>query len=173
MTEISFRRLLPTDSASYRTIRLECLKNFPQYFGSTYEEQVLLPKLAWETFIETQDPHRFIVGAFEGEALFGICGVNLETRAKTQHIGEIIQMYVKPEYSGKKLGLKLIQAAVAEAFKNPLVEQLLLNVVTTNISANRVYEQAGFVEYGVLKNNFKHNGEYSDQRMMVLFRNIA
>lgn len=171
--EIITRRLHSHESGKYRAIRLECLKNFPQYFGSTYEEQVLLAKLAWETFIETQDPHRFTVGAFDDEALIGICGVNLETRAKTQHIGEIIQMYVKPEYSGKKLGLKLIQAAIAEAFKNPLVEQLLLNVVTTNISANRVYEEAGFVEYGILKNNFKYDGEYSDQRMMVLFRNNA
>ncbi len=171
MSKITFRKLLPTDSPAYRAIRLECLKNFPQYFGTSYDEQIVLPKLAWEAFIESGDPNHFTVGAFDGDSLIGICSFNRDGRGKAKHIGEIVQMYVKPEYAGKKVGMRLIQTMIAEAFSDEGVEQLLLNVVTTNISANRVYEEAGFVEYGVLKNNFKHNGEYSDQRMMVLFRN--
>ena len=170
MTEIFFRRLAPPDSVHYRTIRLECLKNFPQYFGTSYQEQIVLPKLAWELYIEAGDPNHFTVGAFDGDAIIGICSFNRDTRGKVRHIGEIVQMYVKPEYTGQKVGLRLIEAMIAEAFSDESVEQLLLNVVTTNVSANRVYEQAGFVEYGRLKNNFKFNGTYADQRMMVLFR---
>jgi RimJ/RimL family protein N-acetyltransferase len=168
--KIAYRRLGSTEAQLYRTIRLECLRDFPQYFGSTYEEQIGLPKLAFESYIESQDPNNFTIGAFDGEKLLGICSVHLESRAKTKHIGEIIQMYVKPEYKGRKIGLQLIKAVIAEAFANPRVEQLLLNVVTTNIAANRVYEEAGFVEYGKLKHNFKTGDEYADQRMMVLYR---
>ena len=170
MSKITFRKLLSADSQSYRAIRLECLKNFPQYFGTSYDEQIILPKLAYELYIESGDSNHFTVGAFDGDALIGICSFNRDGRGKVKHIGEIVQMYVKPEYAGQKVGLRLIEAMIAEAFSDESVEQLLLNVVTTNVSANRVYEQAGFVEYGRLKNNFKYNGTYADQRMMVLFR---
>jgi len=168
--EIEFRKLRPEDSQSYRTIRLECLKNFPDNFGATYEEQSVLPKLAWEEFIEQQSPDKFTVGAFDGDALIGICSVNLETRKKTRHMGEIVQMYVKPEYAGQKVGLRLLQAAINKAFEYPHVEQLTLNVLTTNVAANRIYEKAGFTEYGLLKRNFKTESGYMDQRQMILFK---
>jgi RimJ/RimL family protein N-acetyltransferase len=168
--EITYTKLSPLESGLYRAIRLECLRDFPQNFGSTYEEQVALPKLAWEEFIEQHSPDKFTIGAFDGDTIIGICSVNLETRKKTRHVGEIIQMYVKPEYSGRKIGLQLIETTIAEAFGVPHVEQLVLSVVTTNIPANRVYEKAGFVEYGKLKHHFKTGNEYADQRMMVLYR---
>lgn len=168
--EIRYRKLTSQESGLYRTIRLECLKNAPEYFGSTYDEQIALPKLAFESYIEAQTPDKFTVGAFDEDKLIGICSVSLETRKKTKHIGEIIQMYVKPEYKGNKIGLHLLQTAMQAAFANPDIEQLLLSVVTTNEPANRVYDEAGFKEYGRLKNNFKADGSYMDQRLMVYYR---
>jgi RimJ/RimL family protein N-acetyltransferase len=170
LMNITYRKLSPEESRKYKAIRLQCLKNFPEYFGSTYEEQITLPKLPFETYIEEQTPDKFTVGAFDREKLIGICSVSLETRKKTRHIGEIIQMYVNSAYKGKKIGLNLLQAAMQEAFSNPEIEQLKLSVVTTNASANRIYDQAGFKEYGHLKNNFKSDGQYFDQRLMVYYR---
>ena len=168
--EIHYRKLASDDSALYRAIRLECLEHFPEFFGATYGEQIALPKLAFETYIEEQKPDKFTVGAFDGDALIGICSVDIETRKKTRHIAEIIQMYVKPEYKGNKIGLHLLQTAMQEAFKDPEVQLLKLSVVTTNESAYRIYDQAGFKEYGRLKNNFRSDGEYADQRLMVYYR---
>lgn len=79
-------------------------------------------------------------------------------------------MYVKPDYKGRKIGLQLLNTAVSEAFKIPELEQLLLGVATNNPSANRIYEQAGFVEYGFHKGYAKDGDRYTDERMMMLRR---
>jgi RimJ/RimL family protein N-acetyltransferase len=171
--EISFRKLLPHESQIYREIRLECLKNFPDWFGSTYDEQILLPKLAGEITIEEAKPEKFILGAFADKSLIGICGFTKETRKKTRHRAEITQVYLKPDFQSKKIGQQMILAMVTEAFANPEVEQLELGVETNNHPAIRVYEKAGFERFGHIKNYFKNAGKYFDEYLMVLYRNAV
>jgi RimJ/RimL family protein N-acetyltransferase len=167
---IHYRKLLPKDAKEYRKIRLECLEKYPYNFGSTFQEERNRPKLAFEEYIEQQANGKFFTGAFNDDELIGICGFSQEPRPKTRHIGTIIQMYVREEYGGKGIGLELLKMAIQEGFKIPEIEQLLLGVVATNTSANRIYEQAGFQQYGLLKNYFKAGNAYSDQRLMVLYR---
>ena len=169
--EIHFRKLLPSETKQYREIRLESLKLFPENFGSSYETEAAKPKLAFEINIELKNDKAFIVGAFEGEKLSGICGFVQETNEKTRHRGLIIQMYVQPAYQGKKLGLQLLQATIQEAFKIPEVEQIALGVMTTNLSAIKIYEQAGFKEFGIHPGYSKIGDKYLDERLMVLYRN--
>jgi len=161
---------LPTDTKQYREVRLEALKLFPEYFGSSFEMEAAKPKLAFEINIETRNDKAFIVGAFDEEKLVGICGFVQELSPKTQHRGLIIQMYVQPAYQGKKLGLQLIQATMAEAFKIPQVEQIALGVMTTNISAIKTYERAGFKEFGIHPGYSKIGHRYFDEKLMVVFR---
>ena len=84
---IHFRKLLPSDTKQYRETRLGALKLFPENFGSSYETEAAKPKLAFEINIELQNDKAFIVGAFDGEKLFGICGFVQETNEKTRHRG--------------------------------------------------------------------------------------
>lgn len=165
-----YRKLTPSDTQAYRAIRLECLKNFPNNFSSTFEDESAKPKLAFENYIKEQGTDKFMMGAFDGEKLMGICGFFQEQQNKTRHIGSIIQMYVQASYAGRGIGLALLQATMEEAFKNPEIEQLMLGVITTNKSANRIYEKAGFKEYGIYKKQFKAGTDYADQRLMVLYR---
>ncbi len=167
---IIYRRLTKVDTKEYRAIRLECLKNYPLNFGSDFEEENEKPKLGYEEFIEQQSPDKFIIGAFDNEKLIGICGFFRELKRKNRHIGLIIQMHVKPEYANKGIGFNLLRAMAEEAFKLEGIEQLTLGVVSTNISANKIYEKLGFREYGVHKNHFKEGDTYFDQRFMVLYR---
>jgi len=168
--KISYRRLEPEDSKAYRIIRLECLEKHPENFGSIFREEKNKPKLAFETFIEEKAPDNFIFGAFDEDKLIGICGFAREPKKKTRHIGTIIQVYVKLEYSGKGIGLELLNAAKKEAFKLPEIEQLMLGVVVSNKSANVIYEKAGFQQYGLHKRYFKEGDKYFDQRLMILYR---
>jgi ribosomal protein S18 acetylase RimI-like enzyme len=169
--DIIYRKLRPEETAAYREIRLECLKNFPDWFGSVFEEQVNIPKLHGETVIEEQKPESFILGAFVGDKLVGICGFTKETRIKTKHRAEVTQVYVKPEYQGKKMGEGMIRALAKEAFANPEVEQLELGVETNNPSAIRTYEKVGFTTFGHIKHYFKVGDKYFDEYLMVLYRN--
>jgi RimJ/RimL family protein N-acetyltransferase len=145
--KISYRKLVSVDSTQYREIRLESLKLHPESFGSTFEEQSKLPKLMFEKAIEQPADDRFVIGAFDQQALIGICGFILIVPDHNQHLsnaGAIIQMYVKSAYSGRKIGLSLVKAVIHEAFKISGLEQIELEVKKGNMSAIRVYEQAGF-----------------------------
>ena len=167
---IHYRKLLPADSKSYREIRLDALQRFPENFGSSYEAESLKPKLAFEIVIEQQTGNNFIIGAFDGDKLIGICGFAQENGPKIQHRGLIIQMYIQPDYQGKKLGQQLLQATIGAAFKIPEVEQLALGVISHNRSAAKIYEQAGFTEFGMQPHYIKIGDKYLHQRLMLLDR---
>ena len=93
--DIIYRRLKPTESLIYRELRLECLKNHPESFGSSYESQATLSQLAYEKFIKESNPQQFVVGAFAQDQLIGICAFAQELKTKRAHEGTIIQVYVK------------------------------------------------------------------------------
>jgi RimJ/RimL family protein N-acetyltransferase len=150
MMEISFRKLDPIAARQYRQIRLESLKNHPESFTSTYEEQNKLPKLKLEEEIERESKDLFVVGAFDREEIIGICGFipfGLSDYLGLKNAGTIVQMYVKPAYSGRKIGLNLIRATFQEAFKITNIDRVVLGVKEDNLRAIRVYEQAGFQLY--------------------------
>jgi RimJ/RimL family protein N-acetyltransferase len=147
---VAYRRLLADDAARYREIRLESLKAHPEAFGASYEEQARMPKLMFEAAMEEPVDERFVVGAFDGEVLVGIFGYvpfAMDESLEPGGAGTLIQMYVRPAYRGNKIGLGLTRAVVEEAFTDPGLEQIVLGVKEGNVSAIRVYEEAGFWTY--------------------------
>ena len=87
-----------------------------------------------------------------------------------RHIATVIQMYVQAKYSGHRVGLGLLQATVAEAWKIAELEQLVLEVVTTSQNAIHMYGQAGFEQYGFHKDFLKFGEVYQDALLMIYFR---
>ena len=165
---IQYRKLISNDSKLYRDLRLESLKEYPDSFCSSYADQVVKPKLAFETYIEQGHSDKIIIGAFLEDRSIGICGFYRTDEGRSEHRGEIIQMYVKPDFQGKNIEQTLLQATLDEAFALPDLEHIELGVLTNGQAANRVYERAGFQEYGLQKNFFKKGNAYSHQRLMVI-----
>jgi RimJ/RimL family protein N-acetyltransferase len=168
--QISFRQLTATDRQNYRRVRAECLQKFPDNFGSSFEEESLIPELEFERFLREENSNNFMFGAFDNDELIGICGFLREDRNKTKHRGEIVQMYVNPAFAGQSIGLQLLRTTIEKAFENSEIEQIILGVVADNQSANRTYEKLGFTEYGVLPKYFKQGETYWHQRLMILER---
>lgn len=168
--EIIFRRLGPSDTKKYRSLRLECLRDFPENFGATYEYEVSLPKMRMETAIEAESKSKFVIGAFSKTELIGQVAIYQEENPRQLHVGQVIQMYVQPQFSGQKVGLNMLKFAIASAWEIEALEQLRLEVVTTSLSAIHVYQQAGFKENGVYKQQMKIGSIYKDAIAMVLFR---
>ena len=168
--KIHYRKLQAEDVAVYRKVRLECLFEFPDNFGSTYGEESQVKELKFETILAVGKSDSFMMGAFDGELLIGLCGFNREDRLKTKHRGEIVQMYVNKQYANKNIGSSLLKATIEKAFQNPDIEQISLSVVQQNETANKVYEHLGFSEYGRIPNYFKSATRYWDQRFMILYR---
>lgn len=75
-------------------------------------------------------------------------------------------MYVRPEGRGTGIGSALLVRLIQEA--ESIVEELRLSVVTTNIGAKRLYEQAGFEPYGLERRSLKVGSAYHDEVLMAL-----
>ncbi|WP_210520224.1 GNAT family N-acetyltransferase [Hymenobacter terricola] len=165
----STRRLIPADGPDYRRLRLEALSEHPASFGSSVEEEQNRPS-RFEKPIQNQDPDAFVVGAFVGEELVGMCGFVREPATKTRHRGLIVSVYVRSSCTRQGLGRQMLAYTIAEAFDRVGVRQLELGVTSGNAAANRLYEQAGFVEFGLMPNYLKLDGRYYNERLMVLNR---
>lgn len=171
--QIVYRRLVNGDEGAYRQVHLESLKTFPENFGTLHEDQASVTKLQFETFIETDSEDNFIFGAFSGDRLIGIAGFKRGDRLKTRHRGEVVQVFVNPEFHGNGIGESLLRLIVDAAFALEGIESLELSAVASNSSARRLYEKLGFETYGIRTNYFKSGDKYSDQRFMQLMKRIS
>ena len=166
--EIDYRILKPSESKKYREIRLECLQNAKENFGSTYEESVIMPELFFESAIKNEDEHNKIFGAFDDDTLAAICGYRRESSLKTRHRALLVQVYTKPEYRGKKISYELMKFMIEKLFEDETMQQITLGVVSDNHAAMKVYERLGFKEYGLHQSYFKDGEIYRDEILMML-----
>jgi RimJ/RimL family protein N-acetyltransferase len=167
---ILIRKLQPSESSMYRKIRLECLKNAPDNFGTTYDEEVLNPRLRFETYIENNSPDHVMFGAFDQDRLIGIAGFNRMERKRAMHRGEVVQVYVVSNYRGQNIGEKLLRAVIDYGFTLDGIEQIQLSVIANNQTAIRLYEKLDFKTFGVQPKHFKVGDPYLDQQFMQVFK---
>ncbi len=168
--QIIIRKLGPHESAIYREIRLACLKNASDYFGSTYEEEASNPRLKFENFIENGSPDNFMFGAFDHDRLIGITGFKRMERERDRHRGEVVQVYVDASYRGQNVGETLIRSVIEQGFTLEGIEQVQLSAIAHNEKAIKLYEKIGFRTFGIQTNYFKIGDTYTDQCFMQLFK---
>jgi L-amino acid N-acyltransferase YncA len=140
------RRLVAADAPVYRAVRLRALREHPEAFTSSYEEDAAQPVAMAAQRLGSAEFAAW--GAFEGEALYGILGLERERRAKNRHKGIVVGMYVAPEVVRHGVGRALLDALVAHA-RAIGIQSLVLTVTEGNASAQALYEQAGFRSMGV------------------------
>jgi ribosomal protein S18 acetylase RimI-like enzyme len=149
------------------------LREHPDAFGSSYEEQVAQPLafFALRLRAEPGAPDNVLLGAFDGGHLVGSVGLWREDGAKDRHKAEIISMYTAPEVRGRGVGKALLDAAIARVRAADGIEQILLAVTTQNTPARRLYAARGFQTYGVERHALKVGDRYYDEELMVLWLN--
>ena len=52
MNEISYRRLALSDLKQYHEVRFQCLREHPDSFGSTYEEEIRKKELKFDAYLK-------------------------------------------------------------------------------------------------------------------------
>jgi len=168
--QITYRKLAPSDSETYRITRLKCLQEYPNNFTSDYESERKKEKLMFSAFIESDDEENFVFGAFNGKECVGICGFLRETKVRTKHRGGLIQVYVAKGHQGKGIGKELVLRSARKAFDEVGVEQVNLSVVAGNDGAKAIYEKCGFAEYGRLNRHSKIGDDYFDEIFMIKYK---
>ena len=160
------RPLGPTDAPAYRTLRLRGLREHPDAFTSSYEEDVDKPLAATEARLGA-DSGTTMWGAFVDGALVGGIGLVREPRRKGRHKADIVAMYVQPEHARRGIGRALLAAAIAHA-RAAGIEQLALTVTLGNAAARRLYASAGFATFGVEPRAIKLGDAYYAKEHMQL-----
>jgi len=164
---MQIRRLTIADAGTYRELRLRGLREHPDAFRSSYEEE--LGKSADWAARRLGNPDGFFLGAFDDAgALIGAVGLQLEQRHKLRHQGNVIGMYVAPEHARRGVGRSLIETLIAQSRAITHLESLALTVTTTNEHAVRLYRSMGFVECGRQPRALKIDGRYFDKTVMYL-----
>jgi RimJ/RimL family protein N-acetyltransferase len=167
-TQLSLRILTAADAAAFRALRLRALKEHPDAFTSSYEEDAGKPLSATEQRISGEDGNVFW-GAFVDGAICGMVGLLREPRIKNRHKGDIVAMYVAPESGRRGIGAALLQAVIDHARSVVGLEQLVLSVTRSNEAARQLYLAAGFTTFGVEPRAIKVAGVYFDKERMIFF----
>lgn len=77
-------------------VRLEAVTDYPNYFLSTPQQTLGLPKEEWQRRIDSDRSRIF--GLFDGDALIGITGIyRSEDKPET---AVMVMSYIKPAYRG-------------------------------------------------------------------------
>jgi ribosomal protein S18 acetylase RimI-like enzyme len=162
------RRLAPTDAPAYRALRLRGLREHPEAFSSSFEEDVLMPLSTSENRLATGDDHSFW-GAFDGPQpdLRAVVGLERERRAKNRHKGRLVGLYVVPECAGRGIGRALVDAAVGHARASGL-RLIVLSVTEANRAAIALYQRAGFKSFGLEPRAIQVDGRFFAKHHMAL-----
>jgi GNAT superfamily N-acetyltransferase len=163
---MQIRRLETSDAPVYRELRLRGLREHPDAFTSSFEEENLRPPADTEKRLAAASDTVMWGGFIEG-TLAGVVGMTRETRLKNRHKATLVAMYVAPEYGGRGLGLALVNTVV-QAARAAGVELLVLTVTEGNRQAAALYERAGFAAFGVEPDAIRVNGvPYGKQHMYL------
>ncbi len=156
------------DAAAYRDLRLEALRNHPEVFSADYEGNAARPMAFWVDRLRLGgiDGTPMMFFADHEGALIGMCGVAWSAAPKVRHSGDIISMYVRPNWRGARVADALITASIGWAQAQG-AEIVKLAVVTTNVPAIRCYARCGFHVYGIEPHALFNEGTYYDELLMA------
>lgn len=148
------RRLHPDEWRSYRSVRLESLRDSPSAFGSTAEEEASLTDKAWQRRLA----NRVQFVAEDGGMAIGTVGVLDEGDGIT----EVVSMWVAPHHRGQSVGAALVEAAVTAADEAG-AKTMRLWVAEGNKPAETLYERCGFRRTG--RSQRVRDDDPNDQRL--------
>lgn len=157
------RRLAPADALQFRSLRLRALREHPDAFTSSWEEERELPV---ESTAARVTAHAFW-GAYQGAELYGFVGLEREGKPKNRHKAKVVAMYVAPEAAGQGAGRALL-AALLEHARGTGLQSLVLTVTDGNERAVRLYEAAGFRSFGVEPDAIRVDGRSYGKNHMHL-----
>lgn len=170
MGDVVIRPLLPSDAAACQALRLRALREYPQAFTSSFNEECDKPleSSAQRLAPDSERPHDFFPGAFVGTDLCGMVGLQGRYRPKERHNASVVGMFVAPGMAGRGVGKALLQELIARARILPELVQLDLTVTAGNGHAQTLYANTGFVEVGRLQRAIRVGDTYFAKVHMAL-----
>lgn len=158
------------DWRSIKELRLESLKNEPQAFWISYQEEAMQTDEAWQEKINLtlgEGPKEILVLAKDGENLIGMAGAS----ADDENNWKIKNVYIKPEYRGKGISTKILQETIEKINSRRDVKLIQLKVNTKQEPAIRLYQKCGFQIIETLQNQASGDGKEYSKYIMRFVKN--
>jgi ribosomal protein S18 acetylase RimI-like enzyme len=155
-----------SDLAAYRTARLASLRDHPEAYSSSWEEEsgyddaVFLSRLVPE-------PPSVMLGGFAGPRMVAMGALVMQQRLKTSHIGTIYGIYVDPGFRRTGVGRAIMQALI-DAGRTAGLLTITLTVSVGNEGARRLYAGLGFEPYGLARRALRIGDRFVDEEHMAL-----
>ena len=140
---ISARRLRYGESELYRQIRLTSLQESPSAFTTTYESALRRAPESWREQADqsAEGPDRATFLLFSDEVPIGLAALYRD--AKLLDTGELIQVWVAPDFRGTGAVDILMNAIITWAKENNF-HQVFAGVASGNDKALKFYQKWGF-----------------------------
>jgi GNAT superfamily N-acetyltransferase len=133
------RETTQQDWRALRDIRLAALRDAPDAFASTYDEQAAFTERDWRARIESGGTFLAYLPEVSASEPVGLAG----GYRLTPQVTELVSMYVRPRARGRKVGEALIDAVIGWA-RDKGATAVHLWVTETNKHARMLYERHGF-----------------------------
>ena len=140
---ISVRRIQIGEGALFKQMRLTALREAPYAFSSTYESALRRSPESWSEQADStaQGSDRATFIAFSGDSQIGIAA--LYRNPEGTDVGEVLQVWVAPEYRGKGVAFDLMDAVSQWASENGF-QMIIATIMKENTRAIKFYRKYGF-----------------------------
>lgn len=152
---ISVRPITSTDWPAYRELRLKALKESPQAFGSTWQQEILLPEQDWSARAIASESGQSARGFF-AISKDEVCGlVWCLISDSDPHVANIYSLWTDPSVRGQGAGRRLLEKCIAWT-NGKGVRHIRLSVTQDESPAMQLYKSQGFCTVG--EPEFLHPG---------------
>jgi ribosomal protein S18 acetylase RimI-like enzyme len=165
------RVLTIDDGEALWALRLRALGDDPEAWGTVYDEALASGSGAVLRRLRESDDENFYLGAFAGAGDAELVGMVRFTRAegrKDRHKAQVASLFVAPEWRGQGVGRALMAEVITRARGLDGLEQVRLDVVTTNTEAVALYCALGFEVYATDPRTLRLGEHYWDEHLMLL-----
>lgn len=150
---------------------LACIKKYISQsdYIPKYEHEIKLTieqERDWIQSFMTYNNSLLLVAEFDNE-IIGNIDLTGSRRQMMEHTA-VIGMGMLAEWRNIGLGSALLNEIICWSKSNPILEIIWLQVYVQNELGLNLYRKMGFVESGTIKNFFKKDGTYFDNRTMIL-----
>lgn len=142
------RPLTETDLDPFIDLRLHGLKESPDSFLISFEQEKETGPAYFKELLGAENPDNLIFGFYMDEKLLGILGMYRDNLPKLSHRMNIWGIYVHPEVRRNGVAKAMMKKAIDHAKKQERVLNIRLSVDGKNQKAIELYQKFGFIEWG-------------------------
>ncbi|MFM9890253.1 MAG: N-acetyltransferase family protein [Rickettsiales bacterium] len=159
------RSILPQEFAQVRELSLEARKELPNFFGTTYNEEMERSAAV----VQAQLAKGHVYGAWQNRELIACAGYFSGQLSKLRHKANLYGLYTHPHMRQRGMMIALLQRMIHEMPTEITV--LGASVVSDNLAAQNILKKLGFSAYATEEYAMRDElGAYHDLVLMRMNR---